>query len=150
MCICCTVTNQVAALALAREREIREPPSGPTPVTPPASQPSFVRNTQTTVVTVGASSTASESPAAAFLQPQEMNISANAVSASERGSGSGKYVRSLLDKLDWATGELRGTQSVEYSIQLCQLVKSCADAVASVKAAFDSWKCGWFKVELKA
>jgi hypothetical protein len=54
------------------------------------------------------------------------------------GVDSQKYLRELLDKLDWAVGELRATQSVEYSIQLCALVKSCAEAVTSVRLAFDS------------
>ena len=44
----------------------------------------------------------------------------------------------MLDKMDWAVAELRGAHSVEYSIQLCQLVKACAEAVSSVRTALES------------
>lgn len=39
----------------------------------------------------------------------------------------------LLSKLQWATEELAGTSSVEYSTQLCQLIKACADALQSIE-----------------
>ena len=39
----------------------------------------------------------------------------------------------LLSKLQWATKELASTSSVEYSTQLCQLIKACADALQSIE-----------------
>lgn len=54
------------------------------------------------------------------------------------GGDGQQYSSELLEKLNWAVQELRRTASVEYSIQLCQLVKSCADALSSLRAAFDS------------
>lgn len=41
--------------------------------------------------------------------------------------------QTLISKLQWATQELEGTNSVEYSTQLCQLVKECADAIKSMR-----------------
>lgn len=41
--------------------------------------------------------------------------------------------RALVAKLQWATGELAGSSSVEQSIQLCHLIKACADALHSLK-----------------
>ncbi|KAK6180647.1 hypothetical protein SNE40_008656 [Patella caerulea] len=39
----------------------------------------------------------------------------------------------LRNKLRWATEELDKTASIEYTIQLCQLIKSCADAISSLQ-----------------
>lgn len=39
----------------------------------------------------------------------------------------------LLSKLQWATRELASTSSVDQSIQLCQLIKACADALKSTR-----------------
>ncbi|KAH3851287.1 protein ZNRD2-like isoform X2 [Dreissena polymorpha] len=39
----------------------------------------------------------------------------------------------LSAKILWATNELQKSNSVEYSIQLCQLIKSSADAIQSIK-----------------
>jgi len=44
-------------------------------------------------------------------------------------------VSALTDKLKWATQELGSCTSVEYSIQLCQLIKAASEAVVSVKSA---------------
>ena len=44
----------------------------------------------------------------------------------------GTVRESLMCKLQWASSELRGTTSVEYSISLCQLIKSCSEALQSV------------------
>ena len=40
---------------------------------------------------------------------------------------------SVKTKLHWACAELDRTSSVEASIQLCQLIKSCADALMSLQ-----------------
>ena len=42
-------------------------------------------------------------------------------------------VDTLNKKLMWATGELAKTASVEYSIQLCNLIQSCASAIRALK-----------------
>ncbi|KAL4238674.1 Protein ZNRD2 [Mactra antiquata] len=39
----------------------------------------------------------------------------------------------LSDKILWATDELKTSNSVEYSIQLCQLIKSSSEALHSLK-----------------
>lgn len=44
-------------------------------------------------------------------------------------------VEALVDKIAWATRELRGSHSVEYSTQLATLIKTAAEAVVSVRAA---------------
>ena len=36
-------------------------------------------------------------------------------------------------KLTWAAEQLRRTLSIEYSIQLCQLIKSCAETMVALK-----------------
>lgn len=46
----------------------------------------------------------------------------------------GSVQESLVYKLQWASSELQGTTSVEYSTALCQLVKACAEALHSVGA----------------
>ena len=42
-------------------------------------------------------------------------------------------IMSVKTKLHWACAELDRTPSVESSIQLCQLIKSCADALMSLQ-----------------
>lgn len=39
----------------------------------------------------------------------------------------------LCEKLEWASKELSHTDSVEYSIQLCQLIKAAAEAIVAVR-----------------
>ena len=41
----------------------------------------------------------------------------------------------LNEKIQWATEELKRTNSLEYNISLCQMIKSAADALHSVKLA---------------
>ncbi|KAL3873322.1 hypothetical protein ACJMK2_036454 [Sinanodonta woodiana] len=40
----------------------------------------------------------------------------------------------LCQKIGWATEELKKTTSVDHSISLCHLIKSCADALQSLKS----------------
>ena len=42
-------------------------------------------------------------------------------------------VEVLCQKIYWATRELKKTNSVEYSVQLCQLIKASADSIQSLK-----------------
>jgi len=42
-------------------------------------------------------------------------------------------VEVLQSKIQWATEELRRSESVEYSLQLCHLVKGSAEALLSLK-----------------
>ena len=42
-------------------------------------------------------------------------------------------VEVLCQKICWATSELKRTNSVEYSVQLCQLIKASADSIQSLK-----------------
>lgn len=39
----------------------------------------------------------------------------------------------LLEKIDWANRQLMDTTSVEYSVQLCLLIKAAAEAVVAVR-----------------
>ncbi|XP_062609466.1 protein ZNRD2-like [Saccostrea cucullata] len=43
-------------------------------------------------------------------------------------------VDSLCDKIKWASEELKHSSGVEYSIQLCNLIKASADALQSLKS----------------
>lgn len=45
---------------------------------------------------------------------------------------------SLCEKIRWASEELKNSSSVEYSIQLCNLIKASADAMQSLKSS-QSW-----------
>lgn len=45
---------------------------------------------------------------------------------------------SLCEKIRWASEELKASSSVEYSIQLCNLIKASADAMQSLKSS-QSW-----------
>ena len=42
-------------------------------------------------------------------------------------------IMSVKTKLHWACAELDRTPSVETGIQLCQLIKSCADVLMSLQ-----------------
>ncbi|BFZ11662.1 hypothetical protein BsWGS_14702 [Bradybaena similaris] len=42
-------------------------------------------------------------------------------------------VSRLLEKIDWANRQLMDTTSVEYSVQLCLLIKAAAEAVVAVR-----------------
>ena len=39
----------------------------------------------------------------------------------------------LKNKIDWATQQLQVSVSVDYTIQLCNLIKSAADAISSLQ-----------------
>ena len=41
--------------------------------------------------------------------------------------------QTLISRLQWATQELEGTSSVDYSTQLCRLIKECTDAIKSTR-----------------
>ncbi|CAG5127934.1 unnamed protein product [Candidula unifasciata] len=41
----------------------------------------------------------------------------------------------LLEKIDWASKELKDTASVEYSVQLCLLIKAAAEAIVAIRHA---------------
>ncbi|XP_005102581.1 uncharacterized protein LOC101855352 [Aplysia californica] len=45
------------------------------------------------------------------------------------------FIQTLVDKVQWASQELKKTHSVEYSIQLCQLIKTASEAVVAVRTA---------------
>ena len=44
----------------------------------------------------------------------------------------GCSLEAITKKMAWASQELSGTHSVEASAGLCNLIKSCADAIASL------------------
>lgn len=45
----------------------------------------------------------------------------------------GQAERAVLRKMAWASGELERAASVEYSAQLCGLIRSCAESLHSLK-----------------
>ncbi|XP_792794.4 uncharacterized protein LOC587999 [Strongylocentrotus purpuratus] len=47
----------------------------------------------------------------------------------------GQSLDSVLDKLTWASAELRKSTSVESCTQLCRLIQACADAADSLKGS---------------
>lgn len=53
-------------------------------------------------------------------------------------AGGQKYITEVIEKLDWSVHELKHSHNVEQSIQLCHLIRSCAEAVTSLKTAFES------------
>ncbi|XP_050407317.2 protein ZNRD2 isoform X2 [Patella vulgata] len=77
------------------------------------------------------------------LPPPAVVTNSQSVTSSNRTSNSGtssipssdfiQSVTVLTNKLKWAVGELDKTASIEYTIQLCQLIKSCADAISSLQ-----------------
>lgn len=46
----------------------------------------------------------------------------------------GDTIETLCQKINWASEELKKSSSVEYSVNLCQLIKSSADALQSLKS----------------
>ena len=44
----------------------------------------------------------------------------------------GSSLESVVKKLAWASQELHSTHSVEASVGLCNLIKSCADAIGAL------------------
>ncbi|XP_076463531.1 protein ZNRD2-like [Babylonia areolata] len=157
------VTSQTAALAQARETEARElssrpaAPTTPSVVPPPHRSPTSAshpppalphqgRMQSSDVVTAEIPTPFVTVDRGRFplLNPGLTNTLTNTSGGGGEGGGVGgvwegeRCVRELLDKMDWAAAELRGAGSVEYSLQLCQLIKGCAEAVSSVRSAFRS------------
>ncbi|KAK7104814.1 hypothetical protein V1264_019472 [Littorina saxatilis] len=153
------VTNPAAALALAREREIVAVPSTPDAAhSQTSNQRSLLHNSsQFQDAPSGHAEITSTTVPGAPQAVRSQGVTASgffagsASSQNQGGTGDGfwsigrerasdgqKYVKELLDKMDWAVAELRATRNVEYSIQLCQLIKASAEALSSVRAALDS------------
>lgn len=135
-----TVTNQAAALAQARELQRINSPRETSTIDSSTSQSGRGLNpaAQISGVEISSSTAADRGD---FHPARPLSSSMTAVRVAPGGvSGSGdsqRYVGELVEQLDWAMQELQKSQTVEYSIQLCQLVKSCADAISSVKSAFE-------------
>ncbi|XP_067877846.1 protein ZNRD2 isoform X2 [Heterodontus francisci] len=53
--------------------------------------------------------------------------------AAPRASARWEAERAVLQKLAWASSELERASSVEYSSQLCVLIRNCADSLHSLK-----------------
>ena len=43
----------------------------------------------------------------------------------------------LIEKLQWATNELKLCSNIKQTIELCELIKSASDALTSVKQCFN-------------
>lgn len=57
----------------------------------------------------------------------------NNVLSADACLGTTMALRVVQDKLEWATRELRTCSSVDLSIQMCNLVKSCAEALLALR-----------------
>lgn len=82
----------------------------------------------------------SQAIATQSTSPARVSIPAVTSSGVSGQSGAGLEVVNLNEsfevlcqKISWATNELKKTNSVEYSIHLCQLIKASADSIQSLK-----------------
>ncbi|XP_072887412.1 protein ZNRD2 [Hemitrygon akajei] len=83
---------------------------------------------------VGASSPELPEPGAPFLVPRPVAPDASAPPPSVPEAGApAEAERAVLRKMAWACAELERAASVEYSAQLCGLIRSCADSLHSLK-----------------
>ncbi|KAK7459691.1 hypothetical protein BaRGS_00038963 [Batillaria attramentaria] len=142
---CIAFTNQAAALAQARELQHVSSPRETSMVDSSTSHP--LRGLNPVVQGLGPGltsgceiSSSSTTDRGDFHTAGQLNNTTKVVVG---GGGAGcnncqRYVDQLVARLEWALQELTTSQTVEYSTQLCQLIKSCADAVSSVKSAFQS------------
>ncbi|XP_071080318.1 protein ZNRD2-like [Haliotis cracherodii] len=121
------VRNQAAALSQVREQQLSSerlvgeesveqsaPPSGPGAT--PATHPTPTTHSHDSVTSTVPSTLRLTSGMQAVISPVVP-----------------ESVDILHRKLAWASKELQQTSSVEYSIQLCQLIKHCADAIHSLQ-----------------
>lgn len=108
--------NAQAALSQAREHQLAsaaEPATGSRPTSqPPVPRPEHCEGA------------AAGLKAAQGLPPPAAPPNADVVASTQTA---------LLQKLTWASVELGSSTSLETSIQLCGLIRACADALSSLK-----------------
>ncbi|XP_067681329.1 protein ZNRD2-like [Haliotis asinina] len=120
------VRNETAALAQVREQQhSSERVVGEESAEQPAPPSGATLNPHTTGTTHPPDTVTSTVPSALRLTGGMQAVVSPVILDS---------MDSLYRKLTWASEELLKTQSVEYSIQLCQLIKNCADAIQSLKS----------------
>ncbi|XP_062404803.1 protein ZNRD2 [Sardina pilchardus] len=96
------------------------PAPAPAPVLPPTPRPSAAAPLDPAAVSPGGGATPGR-PLAAVA------------AAAELQQALGEAETALLGKLAWASSLLDQTPSVEASVQLCQLIQSCAASLRSIK-----------------
>ncbi|XP_051900993.1 protein ZNRD2 [Pristis pectinata] len=74
-----------------------------------------------------------EPPKPAATSPVPPPEAAASLPCCTLAGAAGEAERALLRKMAWACGELERAASVEYSSQLCGLIRSCADSLHSLK-----------------
>lgn len=116
--------NAQAALSQAREHQLAsatEPPAGPRP----APQPPGPRPEHCEGAAAGLKAAQGPPPIATPGPPSAVPPLADTAVACTQAA--------LLQKLSWASAELGCSTSVEASVQLCGLIRACAEALHSLK-----------------
>lgn len=116
--------NAQAALSQAREQQLAsatEPPAGPRP----APQPPVPRPEHCEGAAAGLKAAQGPPPIATPGPPSAVPPLADTAVACTQAA--------LLQKLSWASAELGCSTSVEASVQLCGLIRACAEALHSLK-----------------
>ncbi|XP_041351972.1 protein ZNRD2-like isoform X2 [Gigantopelta aegis] len=133
------LTNEAAALAQVREQELgllRE--GGASPMSSVSDSPQVPVSERFLTPSTGATKLKTSNSTHEVLQrPANCSVLHNEIQCSVGDSQSVvdhvDALNTLNKKLCWATSELDKTASVEYSIQLCNLIKSCASAIQALK-----------------
>lgn len=118
-----------AARCLARESQMRQLGGAPDGDMRPTSQSEDVLTSANNVIHLQECCQSSSSRECAQPQPQQ---SVAAVKPTQSKVIT-EATASVTERLSWATEELRRTTSVETCCQLCVLIRSCADALQSLK-----------------
>lgn len=111
------------------------------PTHPP---PPLVPRRATTVISGNAAATASMTTTSCMVEPppegmgsrhsqQQMVLGKSSVGSQESSQRDfAAAVQAVQDKMVWATQELKVSSSVEMSIQMCNLIKTCAQAITAL------------------
>lgn len=106
--------------------------------------PPLVPRRATTVISGNAAATASMTTTSCMLEPppegmgshhsqQQMVLEKSPAGSQESSQRDfAAAMQAVQDKMVWATQELKGSSSVEMSIQMCNLIKTCAQAIAAL------------------
>ncbi|XP_069036497.1 protein ZNRD2 [Lepisosteus oculatus] len=116
--------NAQAALSQVRERQLAFQPSPQVNGTPPSDPAPPAAGQPRPVPGEGGASPGPRAPP----------LVQSAATAGPAHSALAGAEEALLQKLQWAARELQGSTCVEANIQLCGLIRSCADSLRSLKS----------------
>ncbi|XP_066574889.1 protein ZNRD2 isoform X2 [Amia ocellicauda] len=138
--------NAQAALSQVRERQLASQPTPPATGTPPADSTLSVTGQPRPEHCEGAASGLRApppvqptltpppvTPAPPPTAPAPIPVTPTPPRPGHTHSTLACAEDALLQKLLWATQELQHSPSIEASIQLCSLIRSCADSLHSLK-----------------